>query len=202
MERFKRHQYDYNIAEPKGRYRKAFEILKYDDVRIELIENYPTSSKFFLELREGRLILDMDCINDLVPRNKYQHLDVDKIIDPTIDEYLNGKIYKLTSSHTSEIYIGSTKTSLARRLAYHKNDNRTTASPILQYDDVRIELLEAYPTTSKFLLELKEREWIENTNCINKVIPTRTRQEYRDGHKIESKEYNEQYREDNKEKNI
>ncbi len=199
-ERFENHQYDYNVDTPKRRYRKAFEILKYDDVRIELIEDYPTSSKFFLELREGRWILDTYCVNDLVPRNKYQHLDPDQIIDPTMNDYLKGKIYKLTSAYTSDIYIGSTKATLGRRLAYHKNDNRTTASQILQYDDVRIELLEAYPTTSQYLLELKEREWIENTKCVNKIIPTRSKQEYRDGHKTETKEYNEQYRENNKEK--
>ena len=30
------------------------------------------------------------------------------MIDPTIDDYLQGKIYKLTSSQTTDIYIGST----------------------------------------------------------------------------------------------
>ena len=220
--RFKKHQSDYNTDITKRQYRKAFELLKYDDVRIELIEDFPTSSKFFLELREGRLILDMNCINDVVPRKKYQNLDPDKMIDPTIDDYLNGKIYKLTSSHTSDIYIGSTIMTLTSRFSNHKKSNDTTASHILKYDDVKIELLEAYPTTSQYLLLSRERYWIEKLNCVNYSFPTRTQQEYkndnkdkikqyrednkeiikkyRDEHKTEAKEYNKKYREDNKEK--
>ncbi len=30
------------------------------------------------------------------------------MIDPTINDYLNGKIYKLVSNQTNDIYIGST----------------------------------------------------------------------------------------------
>ena len=197
--RFTAHQFDYNMYDekrdkPKRLYRKAFEILKYDDVKIVLIETYPTSSRFFLELREGRLILDMDCINDVIPRNKYQHLDPCKIIDPTIDDYLHGKIYKLVSNQTNDIYIGSTKSSLATRFACHKysykKGERITASHLLQYDDVRIELLEDYPTTSQYFLHLRERYWIQELKCVNFILPTRTKQEYEEDRAVNKEQLN------------
>ena len=100
------------------------------------------------------------------------------MIDPTIDDYLKGKIYKLVSEQTEKIYIGSTIYKLPRRLSHHlsgyKHDhNYTTAFEILQYDDVRIELLETYPSTDRCMLEAREGEWIEKLNCVNQMVPGR-----------------------------
>lgn len=127
------------------------------------------------------------------------------MVDPTIDDYLKGKIYKLISNQTNNIYIGSTITKLSIRFANHKNNkNDTTAHEILKYNDVKIILIEEYPTTSKYLLEMRERYWIETSeNCVNKVIPTRSAAEYRIKYCEENKEYikelGQKYYQDHKE---
>ena len=127
------------------------------------------------------------------------------MIDPTIDKYLQGKIYKLVSMQTDEIYIGCTARKLSQRFSCHKssykhNKNSTMAYKILKYDDVKIELIEAYPTTSKYFLELRERYWIEKINCVNKIIPTRSSKEYRTIHKERLTILHQHYERINKEK--
>ena len=90
------------------------------------------------------------------------------MIDPTIDDYLQGKIYKLVSSQTKDIYIGSTKTTLPERFKRHQANYKSgttkskyrTSFKLLKYDDVRIELIEDFPTSSKFFLELIIYCWI------------------------------------------
>ena len=48
------------------RYMTSFEIMKYDDAYIELLEDYPCPSKTHLNRREGRFIRNMDCVNKFV----------------------------------------------------------------------------------------------------------------------------------------
>ena len=139
-ERFERHKSNFKN---KCKYISSDEILKYEDAKIELIENYSTTSKFFLEVRETELIEELKCVNRILPRNKnkYQYDENRKLIDPTIDEYKQGKIYKLISKQTDNIYIGSTKQKLSNRFNNHKSNYRmglkySTAIEILQYDDV------------------------------------------------------------------
>jgi hypothetical protein len=47
----------------KYHYVSSFELIKYDDVYIELIELFPCSSKMELNRREGQLIRSIDCVN-------------------------------------------------------------------------------------------------------------------------------------------
>jgi Uri superfamily endonuclease len=202
QERFTKHL---NAYKNKRTY-TAIELLKYNDVTIELIENYPTTSKFFLELREGFWIRKLNCVNRNVPRLAYQDI-AEEIIDPTIDQYENGKIYKLVSNQTSNIYIGSTVQPLLSRFnnhlaAYKSNTYYKTAFEILQYDDVKIELIELYPTTRRDLLELREGYWIKTLDCVNKIIPGRTHQEYYIDNKEKCLTYRKKYREENKEEII
>lgn len=86
--------------------------------------------------------------------------------------YQNGKIYKITSSQTDLIYIGSTVEKLNLRFAHHKhqfkkNINGTKSKEILKYDDAKIELIESYPCNSKEDLFKREREYIKSLNCVN-----------------------------------
>ena len=114
--------------------------------------------------------------------------------------YQNGKIYKIHSYQTDKIYIGSTTQPLCKRFTNHKTDlkkNTTvTSKEILKYDDVMITLIETYQCNDKNELEKRERYHIENNNCVNKQIPTRTGKEYRDSNKDMLK----QYRLDNQDK--
>ena len=63
-----------------------------------------------------------------------------------------------------------------------------------------IELLEAYPCSSKDELERCERKWIESIDCINKKIPRNTDKEYRDKHKEQHAIATKKWRNDNKER--
>jgi hypothetical protein len=74
-----------------------------------------------------------------------------------------GKIYKLSSSHFEEIYIGSTTLDIKTRLANHKNLSNTCTSKKLftkEPDTVKIEVLEEIECTKEELRQL-ENKWIE-----------------------------------------
>lgn len=150
----------------------SFEILKYGDAKIELIEFYPTINQYNLEKREGFWVKKLNSVNKRVPGRK-EH----------VDKYQNGKIYKLTSNFTNKIYIGSTVCKLNHRFrghiySYNNNYKYCTSYKLLKYADVKIELIENYPTTSKYLLQLRESYWIKKLFCVNKVIPTRTKKQW------------------------
>ena len=119
--------------------------------------------------------------------------------------YQNSKIYSIRSYQTDEIYIGSTTQTLAKRFYMHKalykrylvgKFNYVSSFKLLVYDDAYIELLEAYPCNSKAELEKREGQLIRELNCINKIIPGRTKKQYR----IDNKDKLKRYRLDNKDK--
>lgn len=92
-------------------------------------------------------------------------------------DYSNGKIYKVFNE--TSVYIGSTTTKLNQRLNSHKRDykmvggRKTTATPIIESGDYKIELIELYPCNSNLELRKREREWVEKTECVNKICPFR-----------------------------
>ena len=108
---------------------------------------------------------------------------------PRTGDYSLGKIYKLVSNYTDDIYIGSTcqrllssrpteHNKLQTRLIKGTIKHNLSSIDITQYGDCKIILIEHYPCESKYELEARERHHIENTKCVNKKIPTRSRQEY------------------------
>ena len=130
-------------------------------------------------------------------------------------DYSNGKIYKIHSYQTDLVYYGSTTDTLCRRFSGHKtsmNLGRSVSSrQILKYDDAMITLIELFSCDSKSELESRERFYIENNQCVNKIIPTRTINEWnianKDKEKIrhtkyyqEHKDKAKQYQQKNKEK--
>ena len=58
-------------------YVTSFEIVKYTDCYIELVENYPCNSKAELEKREGECIRSNECVNKCIPgrSSKQYHED-------------------------------------------------------------------------------------------------------------------------------
>jgi hypothetical protein len=116
------------------------------------------------------------------------------------NRYRNGKIYKIVCNITGLTYYGSTcKPTLARRLAKHRGcynrwlkekTNLTTSYHILKNGNYDIVLVELCPCNSKDELLRRERFHIENNECVNKVIPTQTYQEYRDKNIIEIRKRN------------
>ena len=103
-----------------------------------------------------------------------------------MSKYQAGKIYKLISNNTDDIYIGSTIQKLCDRKAKHKYDykrylrnecNYTKAFEIIKYDDCIIELILSYPCENRKELERKEGEFIKKTKCNNTYIAGRTSKE-------------------------
>jgi hypothetical protein len=63
----------------KRHYTTSYELIKYDDVYIELLELCPCSNKMELHRREGELIRSMDCINkNVAGRTKQEYRDENK----------------------------------------------------------------------------------------------------------------------------
>jgi len=122
-------------------------------------------------------------------------------------DYQKGKIYRLWSPSQNIIYIGSTTQVLSQRLGGHLKEKRTydkdntkkhmTSFLVLECEDYKIELLEEYACNNKQQLEKKESEYIRNNDCVNKVIPDRTRKEYYNDNIDKYKEQFKQYRIDN-----
>ena len=113
----------------------------------------------------------------------------------------NGKIYKITDNTNDNIYIGSTCKTLEERLSRHKYDyksflkglyNNTRSFDIIKNNDYKIDLLENCQIKTKQELLARERYYIENNNCLNQVIPGRSKKEIID--------YQKDYYNENKEK--
>jgi len=133
---------------------------------------------------------------------------------------MKGYIYKLWSLQTDEIYIGSTKQKyLSDRMSGHRSDYKkylnkkycyVTSFELIKFDDCKIECMEVVEFNDIVELRAKEGEWIRKIDCVNKVIPCRTKQEYYqdniekikeyyDTHKEQISEYNKEYRDTHKE---
>lgn len=106
--------------------------------------------------------------------------------------YEYGKIYKISSNQTDEIYIGSTTQSLSMRMAGHRsnykryvnnNNSYITSFKILQYEDSKIELIEKYSCKNNKELHNREGYWIKELKSINICIAGRTPKQYREEHK-------------------
>lgn len=120
--------------------------------------------------------------------------------------YEKGKIYRIIGEG---VYYGSTIQKINRRLVNHKSkynqylqDNSQqycSSFEVLKHGNYKIELVEDYPCSSRIELELKEKYYITNFECVNKNIPTRTDKEYREDNKAKILEKKKKYREDNKE---
>ena len=148
-------------------------------------------------------------------------------------DYSKGKIYKLICNITGNIYIDSTIQSLEDRLIKHKkllnkNPNNICSIEILKNNNYQIILIEDYPCETKKDLLIRERYYIDITDCINKRKPFVTNEEklenlrewnkkteyskkkyiknknyyveYREKNKIKNSEYQKQYRKENIEK--
>lgn len=96
---------------------------------------------------------------------------------------------------------------LPKRLYYHKVDFKKweksnscdyiRSFDIIKNGDYEIILIEEYACNTKYELERRERYWIENTECVNLTVPTRTPKEYYEAHRDQIKENNIKWRNKN-----
>ena len=106
--------------------------------------------------------------------------------------------YKITSTNTDKVYVGSTKKDINARLQIHEAHYRyfkdgkfhnVTSFEILGCKDYKIELLENKICESKEQRDTVECKYIVNTpNTVNKYLPGRTREQYRQDNKEELKQ--------------
>ena len=105
--------------------------------------------------------------------------------------YSLGKIYKIVCNTTGLTYYGSTcEPTIARWLAGHVSGYKgwkkgqdisfMSSFEVLKNDNYSIVLVELAPSNNKMELLQRERFFIENNECVNKVVPTRTQQEYKE----------------------
>jgi len=115
-------------------------------------------------------------------------------------DYSKSFIYKLSSYDNDLIYIGSTTQILCKRLYQHKTKSNKCTSKILfeKSDNVFITLLEEVTAANKQELQAIERKYIENFDCVNKAIPTRTQKEYQTDNKEMIAEKKRIYQQNNK----
>ena len=102
--------------------------------------------------------------------------------------YANTKIYKIVCNKTGKVYIGSTtKKYLSDRLAGHRRDYEAyllkekgfiTSFYILENNDYEIVLIENFPCQDKNEKNARERNYIENIECVNKQHPGRSKAEW------------------------
>lgn len=96
--------------------------------------------------------------------------------------YQNAKIYRIVCNVTGKQYIGSTVSTLSTRLCQHKkaliDDRKCTSRDVLNSGDYNIVLIEDYPCERKEQLLQRERYYIETTDCVNKNIPNRSKEEW------------------------
>jgi len=102
-------------------------------------------------------------------------------------DYSKGKIYTIRSYSTDDVYIGSTCSTLTKRLSEHKAHyetwlkkgfSYTTSFEVLKYGDAYIELVEECACENKQQLNRREGEIIRSMPCVNKVVAGRTKAEY------------------------
>ena len=127
-----------------------------------------------------------------------------------INKYQNGKIYKLWSLETDEIYVGSTCCPLHKRMFKHRQSFRFgTRSHYKLYREMerlgetsfRIELIEDYPCDSRDELLKREGYWIRELKAtLNMVMAGRSKKEYYLEHIDEVKEYKRNWQEENKDR--
>jgi len=116
-----------------------------------------------------------------------------------MNKYNYGKIYKITSLDTYQIYIGSTTKTLNKRLLQHINDytgylnkkrGYLTSFELIKLNNYAITLVEFVNVETEYELLVYEGYHIINSpNTVNKIIPGRTIEQY--ANKIMINKYSE-----------
>ena len=107
-------------------------------------------------------------------------------------DYQNGKIYRIVCEETGRQYIGSTCSTLVKRLSNHKRKKECSSKDFI---NPKIFLIEDYSCDRKDQLLMRERFHIENTECVNLYRPII----YEEERQQENKVYFKQYHIDNRE---
>jgi len=107
-------------------------------------------------------------------------------------DYKNGKIYRVVCSETDRQYIGSTCSTLVKRLYNHKHKNKNGNGCMTKdFIEPKIFLIEDYPCERKEQLLMRERFYMESMECVNMIRPIVTKEEKLQDHKNYNKKNKE-----------
>lgn len=122
-------------------------------------------------------------------------------------DYSKCKVYKIVDNTTGKIYVGSTIQTLRVRKAGHVRSFKywkkgkghyVSSFDIIKNGDYDIVLIEEVDCQNKEQLHRVERKWIDELDCVNRCIPTRTHAErqkdYRQAHPDKRKQYYEAHK--------
>ncbi len=102
-------------------------------------------------------------------------------------QYTNAKIYKIVDNTNNNVYYGSTTKPLKIRLQCHQSGYKQflkgnrffmTSFIILKNDNYSIHLVENYPCNNNEELQLREKFYIKNNDCINHLMSGKTNKPY------------------------
>ena len=177
---------------------------------------YNDDDKRILFEHEQQFIYENDCVNKNDERNDEkieEYLEEEDDDVDAEDEQTNkncnciidipiefGCVYKIYDIDGRGVYIGSTKGPLSYRMNGHirsaliyntsKSMRICSSHEIILRNNYNTEIIEWVVIMSKNDLLTRERAWIENIDCVNKIIPIRSIEE--------SKEYHNRYYETHK----
>jgi hypothetical protein len=125
------------------------------------------------------------------------------------NKYKNGKIYSIRNINDDTlIYVGSTIGPLYKRFSQHKSNSKNSKYENTHLyikmnesdiNDWYIELFEDFPCERKEQLTQREGQIIRQIATLNKNIPGRTKEEWREANKDKVIEYAKEYKKANKE---
>ena len=123
---------------------------------------------------------------------------------------MKGYIYKIYDNTNENIYYGSTKEKVSQRLSKHRYDYKRWTKDnnfrycksyeILKNDDYAYCVVEEFEYSAIWELRARERYYIENFKCVNKLNSYLTQDEKKEYNKNYNLLYSKEYRENNKEK--
>ena len=106
--------------------------------------------------------------------------------------YSNGKIYNIVCNLTGETYYGSTTQKISARMGTHRRNKDCCSKQIIERGDYHYGLVEDYKCDNSEQLRMRERYYVDNNDCVNKVIPIRTKEEGAAMKKVYQQEHNEE----------
>ncbi len=125
-----------------------------------------------------------------------------------------GRVYKIITAQSNEVYIGSTFNKLKHRFHCHKNDYRRWKSEGARWcssyelfekygiENCKMMLIKEYEVIDRNHLSVYETLWIKKLKSINEVEPSGglLKKQYQKKYREENKDKIKKYYEENKEK--
>ena len=122
-------------------------------------------------------------------------------------DYSYGKIYKIWTDNSDDVYIGSTIQTVSMRMVKHRSRYKyflktgkgyCTSYILLEQGAIHYKLIEKYPCENKQQLCKREGYWQKKITCVNKEIAGRTKKEYYQDNKLKISKKNKKYHQKNK----